>query len=211
MISFVMKHRNISYPETIRFLAQEAGIRIEGDAESDKSFERRKRFYEINSLAGRYYFSELYQSVEALAYLKRRGISPNTAKKFGLGYAPRDWDGLLKAMEKEKVAPEELATLGLVIANKQKGYFDRFRHRIMFPILNRSGKIIGFGGRALGDDPAKYLNSPESELFHKGQHLYALNFLENKKMKILLVEGYMDVISLHQHDLPFAGQPPCRS
>ena len=107
-------------------------------------------------------------------------------------------------MEKEKVAPEELATLGLVIANKQKGYFDRFRHRIMFPILNRSGKIIGFGGRALGDDPAKYLNSPESELFHKGQHLYALNFLENKEMKILLVEGYMDVISLHQHDLPFA-------
>lgn len=204
VISFVMKHRNMSYPEAIRFLAQEAGIRIEGDAESDKSFERRKRFYEINSLAGRYYFSELYQSAEALAYLKRRGISPNTAKNFGLGYAPRDWDGLLKAMEKEKVDPEELATLGLVIANKQKGYFDRFRHRIMFPILNRSGKIIGFGGRALGDDPAKYLNSPESELFHKGQHLYALNFLENKEMKILLVEGYMDVISLHQHDLPFA-------
>ena len=204
VISFVMKQNQMSYPEAIRFLGDLAGIPIQESEEDQEAMKRRNRYFKINSTAGRYFFTALLSSAEAGAYLKRRGISMDLARRFGLGYAPDSWDGLIRAMEKEGVSQEELLELGLVSKSKKGKIFDRFRHRLMFPILNRGGKIIGFGGRALGDDPAKYLNSPENVLFHKGDNLYALNFLDRKEAQVILVEGYMDVISLYQQGLPCA-------
>ena len=143
----------------------------------------------------------------AVAYLKERGISGELARTFHLGFARPGWDGLLSALGQGGSAIGKLRELGLVVSGEGGKQYDRFRNRIMFPIRNRRGQVIGFGGRVLGDDVPKYLNSPETPLFHKGLGVYGLYEslqAQTRIKRLLLVEGYMDVIALHQYGLPYA-------
>ncbi len=137
------------------------------------------------------------------AYLRKRGLKDNTIRKFGLGYAPDSWNALMNHLEKEGVTTQDMLKLGL-IQQGRKGYYDKFRNRVIFPIINTAGKVIGFGGRALGDVQPKYLNSSESDIFLKKNNLYALNITKkdiSSEDQVLMVEGYMDVISLYQNGI----------
>ena len=135
--------------------------------------------------------------------LRKRGLKDNTIRKFGLGYAPDSWNALMNHLEKEGVTTQDMLKLGL-IQQGRKGYYDKFRNRVIFPIINTAGKVIGFGGRALGDVQPKYLNSSESDIFLKKNNLYALNITKkdiSSEDQVLMVEGYMDVISLYQNGI----------
>jgi DNA primase len=139
------------------------------------------------------------QRTRAVDYLKARGVDGPTAARFGIGYAPPGWDGLRDALGSQ--ASAGLLKLGLLVERGEGGGYDRFRDRVMFPIRDRRGRVVGFGGRTLADDPAKYMNSPESALFHKGRELYGLY---EARAAVVVVEGYMDVVALAQHGIPFA-------
>jgi len=203
VISFVMKTKNVTFPEAVKVLAERIGIDIEEN--NDKKIERAKfdKMYNINVEAARFFYNNLRKDEKAYSYFKNRGINDSTLKKFGIGFAFDGWHNLRNYLKAKGVKEEELLNLGLVVKSPKGSIYDRFRNRVIFPVFDYNGKVIGFGGRVLDDSKPKYLNSPETPLFRKGIHLYGLNFAikTNMDRTVIIVEGYMDCISLHQHGI----------
>lgn len=202
--TFIQKIEKLNYPESLTFLAERAGIEIKV-ASSEKEKERtrrRKLLYKINREAARFFYNNLKSNASAIKYLKDRGLSIEIVKKFGLGYSLDSWDSLKNFMAANGISSELVYSAGLLI-KKSNGadYYDRFRNRIMFPIIDLKGNVIAFGGRVMDDSKPKYLNSPETEIYIKGNNIYGLNLVKNIKdlKNIIVVEGYMDAISLHQY------------
>lgn len=201
VITFIRLIERLDYLESVRFLAQRAGIPMPEDS-FDRGAQMRQRLLEINREAARFFRDILIsdKGIEGRKYLYGRGLTDNTIRKYGLGYAPESWDTLKKHMLSKGFDEGELTDAALLSKNQKGHTYDKFRHRVMFPIIDRRGNIIAFGGRALdADATAKYLNSDETPVFHKRSSLFSLNFAKNTKEKFLILcEGYMDVISLNQ-------------
>ncbi|MBR5938095.1 MAG: DNA primase [Clostridiales bacterium] len=202
VVNFIMEIEHLSYIEALKFLAEKAGVTIPepDDANYRKEEQLRKRLKEVLLEAARYYYKSFKseKGEEARKYLQKRAISPTTATKFGLGYAPNEWSGLYNHLVSKNFSQYEIQKSGLFVTKNGKT-FDLFRGRLMFPIFNAMGELIAFGGRIIGDGQPKYVNSPETPVYSKQRNLYALNFAKQSKMKqIIVVEGYMDVISMHQ-------------
>jgi DNA primase len=199
LINFIMEHERLEYPAALRYLADKGGITI---PESTFPGSRNEKIYDLLSFAASFYENSLRSksSKAAARYLKSRGISEPIARAFGIGYAPAGWDNLIKAASTKGFNPSDLEAAGLAI--RKEGYYDRFRNRLMIPIRSISGKVIGFGGRAMSpDDTAKYINSPETEVYKKGRVLYGLDVSRNdirSSNVAVVVEGYFDLISLYQ-------------
>lgn len=198
VLTFVMRYYNLDFKGAVEMLAKEYGISLTGAFRGNKN---KDELYEINRQAARFFFKAMREKVTpAYTYMKKRGISEETLNKFGIGYADESWDSLYQHMRSLGIPEDKLVELGLL--SKSKGrYYDKFRGRVIFPILNTSGKVIGFGGRIIGEGEPKYLNSQESSVFQKKYNLYGLNLTGNEVRKedvIVLVEGYMDVVSLYQ-------------
>lgn len=207
-ISFLMEYDHLTFPETIATLANMAGVEVPQEAHKNNTVSTQP-LYDILEAANEYYQMQLRQHADkelAVNYLKDRGVSGSIAKKFKLGYAPRGWDNLKTALKNYSAA--QLTAAGLAIEKSKNDSYDRFRHRIMFPIRDRRGRVIAFGGRVLSDeDEPKYLNSPETEVFHKRRELYGLYeaLQANRDLKrLLVVEGYMDVVALAQYGISYA-------
>ena len=202
VVNFIMEIEHLTYIEALKFLAEKAGVTIPepDDANYRKEEQLRKRLKEVLLEAARYYYKSFKseKGEEARKYLQKRAISPATATKFGLGYAPNEWSGLYNHLVSKNFSQYEIQKSGLFVTKNGKT-FDLFRGRLMFPIFNAMGELIAFGGRIIGDGQPKYVNSPETPVYSKQRNLYALNFAKQSKMKqIIVVEGYMDVISMHQ-------------
>lgn len=208
-IKFIMDYDRLEFPDAIEELAQSVGMRVpyEGGRD-DKPREDRTDLYTLLDDSASYYQRELGNSAEALAYVERRGLDAETLKRFRIGWAPAGFDGVLKALGTSDQKRKLLNDAGMVASNERGNRYDRFRERVMFPILDRRGRVIAFGGRVLSSDQGpKYLNSPETPLFHKGRELFALWQVKQANQnltRIMVVEGYMDVIALHQAGLPIA-------
>ncbi len=199
VISFIMKKENLGFREAAVLLASQLGIEIEeGPPEDQKIIDERLKTYDINKKAARYFYNNLRENDKARKYLANRKLSEKVINQFGLGFAADSWDHLYNYLKKE-YSDEEILRTGLIGRKKDlSGYYDKFRNRIIFPIIDTKSRVIGFGGRVLDDALPKYLNSPDTNVFNKGNHLYGLNLLNkySNRKRILLVEGYMDVISL---------------
>ena len=203
VVTFIKEIEHLSYVEALQFLAEKAGVTIPepDDANYRKEEQLRKRLKEALLEAARYYYKNFKseKGEAARAYLKKRAIAPATATKFGLGYAPDEWSGLYDHLVSKGFSQYEIQKSGLFVTTKNNKTIDLFRGRLMFPIFNAMGELIAFGGRIIGDGNPKYVNSPETPVYSKQRNLYALNFAKQSKMKqIIVVEGYMDVISMHQ-------------
>ena len=200
VITFVMKNRNLDFNETIRFLADRAHITLEENEELKKTNEKRDVYYKLHIEAARYFFNNLKEDKDMRAYFYKRGMTDYTIRTFGLGYALNSWDSLLRYLKALHYSEDEIVKSGLATKNDKGKVYDRFRNRIMFPVFDVRGRVIGFGARVMDDSKPKYLNSPETPIFQKGTNLYGLNFaLKNSKEKnLIIVEGYMDCISLSQ-------------
>ncbi len=200
VITFIRLIEHLDYIESVKFLAQRAGMSMPED-EYDRSSEKKTRLLEMNREAARFYRDLLLseEGAEGREYLASRQLLPNTVRKYGLGYAPNDWHTLHFHLRQKGYTDDEMAAGALLSRNNNK-YYDKFRHRVMFPIIDRRGNVIAFGGRTLdADSPAKYLNSDETLVFQKRNNLFSLNFAKNTKQKFfILCEGYMDVIALNQ-------------
>lgn len=206
VISFVMKEKNLPFIEAVKYLANRANIPLEsGNGERSKSAKKKDLLYRVNVEAAKFFFSNLMNNQEAKEYFLNRGIKEETIKKFGLGFANDSWNSLMFYLRKKGVNDILLEEAGLISVNKEKGKkYDRFRNRVMFPVFDYQGRVIGFGGRVLDDSKPKYLNSPETLVFQKGTNLYGLNFALKHNMNeryFVIVEGYMDLISLHQYGI----------
>ncbi|MBR6258578.1 MAG: DNA primase, partial [Oscillospiraceae bacterium] len=201
-INFIMEIENLNYPDAVHFLAKRAGLTVPEDDRSDGNTGRRTRMLELNRAAAKFFYGCLSrpEGEAALEYMAKRGITAQTAKKFGLGCAPDSWSALTDAMLKEGFSTPELLDAGLVKRGKSgRGVYDTFRNRLMFPVIDVRGSVIGFSGRILGEGEPKYLNSPDTLVFAKGRNLFALNLAKKTKMgMMILVEGNIDVVSLHQ-------------
>ncbi len=203
VVNFIMEIENLSFPEAVKFLADRAGMTVPEDGQDQELPRLRKRMLELNKEAARWFHAQLSEPAgqKAAAYLQKRRISRKTAMNFGLGYAPDSWDALLKAMEAKGFTAEELIRAGLASRGKTPGSaYDKFRDRLIFPVLDVRGEVLGFSGRALADgQEPKYLNSPETMVFSKRRSLYGIHRAKNtKRGSILLVEGNVDVVTLHQ-------------
>ena len=226
-IKFLMDYERLEFLDAVEELAQTVGLKVPRDGGDERPREDRTDLYGILEAAAAWFQRELPNSAAAQTYCRKRGLDADTVQRFRIGWAPAGWDGLLRALG---TTPERLALLdqaGLVASGERGKRYDRFRERLMFPILDRRGRVIAFGGRIIssanparedqeagvaaraaqqGDGP-KYLNSPETPLFHKGRELFALWQVKQANVRLarlLVVEGYMDVIALHQHGLPIA-------
>jgi len=205
VINFIMSKENLEYPDAIKLLAQKYNIKLEITGGDNKKFKDLKsQLIEIHDIATNYYIDLLHNTKEGqdvLKYLTDRGLSLDTIKKFKIGFSLDSFDGLLKLLQKKSFSSESMKSSGLFVDGK-KGYYDRFRSRIMFPVSNQLGDVIAFGGRIFNsDNPAKYVNSEQTPIYDKSKTLYGLNInLDNIKeqKRIILVEGYMDVIQLCQ-------------
>ncbi len=200
VINFIMEIENLSFPEAVEFLARRAGMKVP-EQQSDPGKPKRDRLYALNRDAARFFYEQLSTPAGAAAvdYMLRRGITPGTARRFGLGCAPESWDALCSAMKEKGYTERELYDAGLVRRGKKGGVYDAFRGRLMFPVIDVRGNVIAFSGRALGDVEPKYLNSPETPVFSKSHNLFGLNLAKKSKSGyIILVEGNIDVVSLHQ-------------
>jgi DNA primase len=178
VVHFIMQAEGLSYPDALKYLAEKQGIQIQ-DTEDKRAAEladKRKLIMQINKEAARFFFMQLTKSREGYEYFTGRGIPPETVKRFGLGFAPDSWDSLIRHMAGKNITAQQLDAAGLVIRNKNGGYCDKFRHKVMFPIFDVLGNVVAFGGRVLDDSKPKYINSPETALYTKGKHLYGLNF-----------------------------------
>ena len=200
-INFLMEMENLSFVEAVQQLAQRAGMQVpESDYDKGRK-EKRERLLEMNKEAARYFHAQLYTpaGAQALDYLRRRGLSQSTLTNFGLGFAPDSWDGLLNALAEKGYDKKMVLEGGLAVSNDKGRIYDRFRNRVMFPIIDVRGSVIGFGGRVMDDSKPKYLNSPEGPVYNKSRNLFALNIAKKtKEGRIILTEGYMDTIALHQ-------------
>ncbi len=210
-ITFLMEMEKIPFPEALQLLAEKTGIPLPKPQETERDLEaerERDRMFALQEFAGKFFYDQLTTpgGRKAVEYLKARKITGETAKKFQIGYAPDTWDALKKAALKAKFDEKELLKGGLLVQNDEKGRnYDKFRDRVIFPVRNNFGKIIAFGGRALGEGPGpKYLNSPETPLFKKGECLYLLDQARDairREGHVLVVEGYFDAVTLHQNDI----------
>ncbi len=200
VVTFIKSIENLDYMEAVRFLAQRAGMAMPEDRD-DGSARLRQRLYEMNRVAGKFFHQQLFSSEgrAGLDYIRGRGLSDHTIKRFGIGYASDDYHKLHYYMKSQGFSEEELER-GALLARNNNRVYDKFRHRVMFPIFDTRGNVIAFGGRALAKDaPAKYLNSDETFVFQKRETLFALNYAKNSKADyFILCEGYMDVIAMHQ-------------
>ena len=203
VINFEMEIEGLSYPDAVRALAQRVGMEVPDDEEYQSRYRKQERLWALSKEAARFFVSQLYApaGAEGLRYAESRGMSKGTLTRFGIGFAPNSWDSLCKAMRAKGYTDEELQGAGLVSVSQKNGnLYDRFRNRLMFPIIDVRGNVIGFGGRVMDNSTPKYLNSPETEIFNKRKNLFALNVAKKSKLGyLILVEGYMDAIALHQY------------
>ena len=206
VLTFIMKYKKLTFLEAAKYLADKANIplQIEGQ-ENSKVSKKKELLYKVNVDAARYYFANLQNFKTAKEYFLKRGMKEDTIKRFGLGYAHDSWKGIINFLRTKGYKDDLLLEAGLISKNEKTGnIYDRFRNRVMFPVFDVKGKVIGFGGRVLDDSKPKYLNSPETIIFQKGINLYGLNFAVKNGLQedyIIIVEGYMDLIALHQYGI----------
>ena len=205
VITFVMKNKNMTFIDAVKYLADRANIILEDEKRVNPTTKKKELLYKVNVEAGRFFYSNLRANKTAIDYFLNRGIRQETINRFGLGYAKDSWNSLLFHLRKLGFSDNLLLEAGLVLTSEKTGNkYDRFRNRVMFPVFDYRGKVIGFGGRVLDDSKPKYLNSPETLVFQKGTNLYGLNFAIKSNMKeryFIMVEGYMDLITLHQYGI----------
>ncbi len=205
VINFQMEVEGLSYPDAVRALAKRAGLAVPEDVQYESRYRAQERLWALHKEAARFFHSQLYSPAgeAALQYALGRGMSKSILTTFGIGYAPDSWDSLVKAMKAKGYTEQELKDSGLVTVSQKNGsLFDRFRDRLMFPIIDVRGNVIAFGGRVIkkDSDAAKYLNSPETLIFNKRKNLFGLNLAKKTKMDyLILVEGNIDVVALHQY------------
>ena len=204
VITFLMEYENYTFPEALEVLANRIGVELpkqELSAEQKRASDKKARLLEANKEAAKYFYTLLRseRGSRAHEYFKNRGLSEKTLQKFGLGYSDKYSDDLYRYLRTKGYEDELLKDSGLVSIDEQRGGYDKFWNRAMFPIMDVRGKVIGFGGRVMGDGKPKYLNSPETKIFDKSRNLYGLNIARTTRKKyLILCEGYMDVISMHQ-------------
>ena len=204
-VNFMMEIEGLSYPDAVRALAKRAGMEVPEDEQYQSRYRQQERLWALHREAARFFHAQLYAPAgkAALEYALGRGMSKSILTTFGVGYAPDSWDSMVKAMKAKGYTEEELKESGLVTVSQKNGnIFDRFRDRLMFPIIDVRGNVIGFGGRIIkkDSDAAKYLNSPETIIFNKRKNLFGLNLAKKSKQGyLILVEGNIDVVTLHQY------------
>jgi len=210
VIGFLMEHAGMSFVEAVEELAERTGLEVPREHDAPPAPSPAPGLYEILERASTYYRQQLRehpQRARAVEYLKRRGLGGEIAARYHIGYAPPGWDSLLRALGGDQRARRALLAAGLTIEKEPGRPYARFRDRVVFPIRDRRGRVVGFGGRVLGDETPKYLNSPETAVFHKGQELYGLYEARRAGAgleRLLVVEGYMDVVSLAEHGIDYA-------
>lgn len=203
VITFVQKMERLEFIEALKFLADRAGIEVD-DTKNEKQLRKlnlNKALYKINQETARFFYGSLNKTKIAMDYLTGRGLNESTIKSFGLGYAPNAWSSLQNHLKQKGFSQELMLKAGLIAKSEKSGnYYDKFRNRVMYPIFDLKGNVIAFGGRVMDDSKPKYLNSPETPVFSKGENIYGLNFVKKQQNieNIIIVEGYMDAISLHQ-------------
>ncbi len=200
-VNFIMEMESVGFVDAVAILAQRAGMEVPNAGEGQDTRKKRERLLTLNKEAARYFHGNLTttQAGNAVAYLQRRGLSRRTVTNFGMGYAFDSWDGLIRAMQEKGYSKGELLEVGLAVESRKGGIYDRFRGRVIFPIIDVRGNVIGFGGRVLDDSTPKYLNSPDTLIYNKSKNLFALNLAKRSKAgRLILTEGYMDTIALHQ-------------
>ncbi len=205
VVNFQMEIEGLSYPDAVRALAKRVGLDVPEDEQYQSRYRAQERLWALHKEAARFFHSQLYAPTgkAALEYALGRGMSKSILTTFGVGYAPDSWDTMTRAMKAKGYTEQELKDSGLVTVSQKNGnLFDRFRDRLMFPIIDVRGNVIGFGGRIIKNDPnaAKYLNSPETIIFNKRKNLFGLNLAKKSKQgHLILVEGNIDVVTLHQY------------
>ena len=201
-INFIMDVESLTYPDAVRFLAKRAGLEVPEDESYRSQYRYQERLWGLCKEAARFFRTKLFESCgeQARAYIVKRALSESTVKRFGLGFAPDEWGSLMDAMTAKGYTKQELLDAGLAVKSQKGTIYDRFRNRLMFPIIDIRGNVIGFGGRVMDDSTPKYLNSPETIIFNKRKNLFALNVAKKSRQgRIILTEGYMDAIALHQY------------
>lgn len=201
VINFIMEIENLSFAEAVEFLAKRVGMQMPQDDRSDPNARRREQLLALNKDAARFFYDQFRspQGRPAQDYAAKRELTPATVKKFGLGFAPDTWSSLTDAMKAKGYSEGLMLQAGLVRKGKNGGVYDTFRNRLMFPVFDVRGSVIGFSGRILGDGEPKYMNSPETPVFSKSKHLFGMNLAKKSKLGyIILCEGNVDVVSMHQ-------------
>ena len=207
VITFIMKRENLTFPEAVEFSAEKYSVRLEEYKDVNKEArDKKNRLYEINREAAMHFLKNFQESKKAQLYLSNRMLSPKTIRSYGIGYSKDSWTDLYDHLTGLGYSEDELLELNLISKSKKGNYIDRFRDRVMFPIINRNNKVIGSGARAFGDAKPKYLNSRETPIFHKGSNVFNMNIIsrESSRERIILVEGYMDVISLYNSGINYS-------
>ena len=200
-VNFMMEVEGLSYPDAVRALAKRAGMEVPEDEQYQSRYRQQERLWALMKEAGRFYNEQLYTpaGTQCLQYVQKRGLSKSIVTRFGMGFAPDSWNALINAMKKKGYTEQELIDADLV-GQKNGRIYDRFRNRLMFPIIDVRGNVIGFGGRVLDDSKPKYLNTSETLIFNKRKNLFGLNFAKKTKHDyMILVEGNIDVVALHQY------------
>jgi DNA primase len=203
VFDFIMRIENVTFVEAVRLLAERLGLEFHtsGSASAQEQKDRREQILQVNQLAAQFFRDMLKRYPLPQRVLQQRGVSPETQQRFGIGYAPPEWSALTNLIKAKKIPLTIAAEAGLIVQGENGEYYDRFRDRLMFPIWDRQGRVVAFGGRATGDAMPKYLNSPETPLFRKSRTIYALHLAKERMMAertALLLEGYMDVVAAHQ-------------
>ena len=202
VITFIKNVENLEYIEAVKFLAQRVGLRMPEDSINDAAARLKEKTYKINKLAAKFYYEQLISPAgkRGLDYFASRKLDPKTIKRFGLGFAPDGWTSLVDFLRGQGFSDKDMVAAGVAAVSQKTGrVYDYFRNRVMFPIIDLRGNVIAFGGRVLGDEKPKYLNSPDTPVFKKTKNLFALNLAKSsKERRLILAEGYMDVIALHQ-------------
>jgi DNA primase len=205
-VGFLMAYDHMGFVEAVEELARDVGMPLPRES-IDEAERPEAALYPLLARAAAFFAASLAHSPKARAYVRSRGLEDATLDEFGIGYAPPGWDSLLRALGQSPEVRAQMARAGLLVEKEGGGHYDRFRDRLMFPIHDARGRVIAFGGRVLGTDTPKYLNSPETAVFHKGKCLYGLHQLRKanaRPARILVVEGYMDVVGLAQHGIRYA-------
>ncbi len=204
IFTFIMEREGLNFAQAVEMIAHDYNIDVKTRKTNPKQQQLKKRFFQINAAAARFFYHGLKNHTFAQKYLSDRGLSPKTIARYGIGYADSTWDSLYTFLKEKGYTEKELLTLDLIGERKDgKGYYDKFRNRIIFPIINRNQQVIGFGARVLDESLPKYLNSSDTPVFHKRSNLYGLHIIakESDRQRIILTEGYMDVISLYNHGI----------